>query len=122
MRTFQSIVNVYINSSSTSRALQSEGRDGLEDDLDEFLGAEGCCSGGGAGGGMWNVDLDIEGSDDWEGRVARLVEFLRAWGVPTDTTLTVLPPMWEPGQPTREVPVFPSAPDAEPGAAADPAS
>ena len=47
---YWSIVNVYINSSQTSPALQSEGRDGLEDDLDQFLGNEGHCSGGGAGG------------------------------------------------------------------------
>jgi hypothetical protein len=108
---YHSIVNVYIHSSQTSPALQCEGRDGLEDDLNEFLGDEEHCGGGGAGGGMWNVDLDIEGEGDWEGRVTRLVEFLRAWGVPPDTMLTVLPPLWEPGMPTREVSVFPSAED-----------
>ena len=118
----QSTVYVYINSSQTSPALQTEGRDGLEDDIDEFLGPAGHCSGGGAGGGMWNVDVEVEGEGDWEARVGRLIEFLRSWGVPADTSLTILPPGWEPGTPNREVPVFPSAPDAEPGAAPDPST
>jgi hypothetical protein len=108
------MVYVYINSDRSSPALESEGRSGLEDDIDEFLGADGQVSGGGAGMGSWNVDLELSAEGDWEARVERLAQFLRSWGVPEDTELVILPPGWEPGMESRRISLFPDSSRASP--------
>ena len=80
---------IYIYSKEFSLAILSEGRDGLEDDLDEFLGEAGETTGGGGGERGWNIDLEvIEDAELWIGRIC---EFLRNWGVAQDTYLCVYP-------------------------------
>ncbi len=96
---------IYIYSSRSSPALEREGRGGLEDDLEEFLGGAGEVTGGGSGERGWNVDLEVAG--DMEAWIPRLRAFLREWGVPEDTYLKVYREGWIEGstQPPA-IPVF----------------
>jgi hypothetical protein len=81
--------DIYIYSSKSSPALRSEGRGGLEDDLEEFLSAAGEVTGGGAGNTGWNIDLHFHDASELEQWLERLAGFLRDWGVPDDTFLDV---------------------------------
>src|SRR5207253_515887 len=83
--------DIYIHSAQTSPAMESEGRSGLENDLEGFLGDAGRLSGAGFGVGSssWNVDLALHDDEHWREWVEGVVQFLRAWGVPADTELVV---------------------------------
>jgi hypothetical protein len=95
---------IYIYSKVYSPAILSEGRGGLEDDLQDFMGDAGEITGGGGGDRGWNVDLEV--TADAEVWLERICEFLRQWGVAEDTHLCVYPDGWVEGTEPREVPVF----------------
>jgi hypothetical protein len=103
--------DLYIHSAQSSPRMEVEGRYGLEDDLEEFLGEAGRLSGAGVGIGslQWNIDLELDGDEHWQAWVDRVVRFLREWGVPADTELVVLPPSWEPGMDNLPVRVYDEA-------------
>ena len=79
----------------------------LEDDIQELLGGAGEVTGGGSGQSGWNIDVAWAEGIAPEGWVARLAAFLREWGVPGDTFMTVLPPGWVEGEPPQRVEVVP---------------
>jgi hypothetical protein len=98
--------DIFIYSSQSSPALQREGRQGLEDDLDEFLAGVGETTGGGSGVGGWNIDLALAEGVPVEEWAERLVAFLQEWGVPRDTYFHIIPPDWVQGQKPRRIDVF----------------
>ncbi|HEY8505246.1 MAG TPA: hypothetical protein VIL46_11735 [Gemmataceae bacterium] len=100
---------IHIYSKQSSPALEREGRAGLEDDLDEFLGEAGETTGGGSGvtSEAWNVDLELFDDTQLEEWIERLTHFLREWGVPEDTYFKVFPEDWVGGTEPRRVNVFP---------------
>jgi len=79
------MIDVCIYSSMDLR----EARGGLEDDLEEFLDAFGEVAGGGGGAPGWNIDLELFSDEDLSWNINELLDFLREWGVPPDTYLTV---------------------------------
>jgi hypothetical protein len=79
----------FIYSSQVSPKLQTEGLDGLEDDLDEFLGPAGEATGSGIGATGWNMDLDLVPGVDARDWLDPLIAYLRRWGLSDDTYVVI---------------------------------
>lgn len=95
---------VFIYSSQSSAPLQREGLSGLEDDLDDFLGAAGEVTGSGMGTEGWNIDLELAAGTDVENWLGQIAGFLQEWGVPEDTYLVIS--AGQEGTEPRRLPVF----------------
>ncbi len=70
-----------------------EARQDFEEDLKDVLSSAGQCTGGGAGKGGWNTDLETYDTETAELSVELVTEFLRARPVPPDTHLVI---WWSP--------------------------
>ena len=114
-------VCIRITGKTSSPKLQSEGRIGLEEAIDDFLretGETGETGYGGSGSMGWDSEVTDVEEDGLEGYLDRLAGFLREWGAPTDTILSVFTPNDEDGEPPASVSkydglsvrVFPEAP------------
>lgn len=102
-------LDVSLSSGQTSAALQEEGRDGLEDDLMDFFDGELDVTGAGAflDGSGWDISFTLEGEDP-QGQLQRLIAFLRGWGVPRDTHLSIQDSAADEDAETQSVDVFPT--------------
>ena len=85
--------SIYIYSKATSPRLEQEGRGGLEDDIDDFLGNAGEVKGGGSGTAGWNIDLELGDGEEPAVWTERIIRFLRDWGVPPDVELEIIQEM-----------------------------
>src|SRR5262249_30432490 len=78
-------------SGGRSPSIEREGAHGLGDEIKEFFGAAVECLGSGAyciDEDSWYLSYWIDGTEEeW---LPRLIDFLRAWGVPRDARLGVL--------------------------------
>jgi hypothetical protein len=99
-------VGIRIRGKKSSPKLQSEGRIGLEEAIEDFLresGGTGEVGYGGSGSMGWDTEVTDVDEDEVEGCLNRLAGFLREWGAPTDTTLHVFTPNDEVGEPASAV-------------------
>ena len=84
-------VSLQITGKQSSDKLQSEGRIGLEEAIEDYLGDDGQVDYGGSGSMGWDIEVNKVSEDGLEARLAGLAKFLREWGAPLDTIITVYP-------------------------------
>ncbi|WP_395738124.1 hypothetical protein [Prosthecobacter sp.] len=77
---------VFIN----SRSQLDRSRWDLEEDIEAFFGGKVEITGGGSGTMGWNIDLLIHHDGALESQIDALRNFLSNWGVPRDTSLSII--------------------------------